>query len=107
MQAFVWKDEPEKIYDTEVERTIDRYDVTSADFSCISEIAQISSELAYDDTDNFVFTTGSIFTMMATINDAGTSCNVKFQEDARGNTINIFVMIPQYVVITMGEVLFY
>lgn len=39
------------------------------------------------------------------VDEKGEKCNIKYEEDARGNTINIFVMLPQYIVITMGEVM--
>ena len=39
------------------------------------------------------------------VDESGKNCNIKYELDARGNSVNIFVMLPQYIVITMGEVM--
>ena len=76
----------------------------TSDFNCTTELIRVDPEWANDDPNNYIFATGSIFTFMATVNEAGTECNVKYDMDSNGNTVNIFTMLPQYIIITMGEV---
>lgn len=92
IEAYVWKDEPED------------KDFTTSDIHCTTELIQIDTDKALDDPENYIFTTGSIFTFLVTVDDDEQYCNVKYDQDALGNTVNIFTLLPQYVVITMGEV---
>ena len=31
-------------------------------------------------------------------------CQIRYGQDSNGNEVNIFLLVPQYVVITIGEV---
>ena len=31
-------------------------------------------------------------------------CKIRYGQDSNGNEVNIFLLVPQYVVITIGEV---
>jgi len=99
VQAYLWKSRP-----AEVTKENPYYDTTTADLHCETDFVRRDAENDdFGDTDNFVFTTGSIFSLMATTD--GAECTVKYAQDAKGNTLNIFAMLPQYIVITMGEVM--
>ena len=49
---------------------------------------------------------GSIWTFMLRIDeeDPENTCEIVFSKDSNSNDQNIFLMVPQYVVITVGEV---
>jgi len=34
----------------------------------------------------------------------GETCAIYYDKDSNGNTVNIFLLLPQYIVITIGEV---
>ena len=75
------------------------------DVSCQSPLVIKEGETDTSNPDNFLFTAGSIWTMMVTTD--GVECDVHYDKDSNGNTVNIFLLLPQYVVITIGEVKFY
>lgn len=51
----------------------------------------------------FLLLPGSIWTFVITENDG--ECEIKYGQDSNANTVNILWLIPQYFVITFGEVL--
>ena len=57
----------------------------------------------YSNPDSFAFAAGSIWTWMVTESGDG-KCTVQFGKDSNGNNVNIFLLFPQYFVITVGEV---
>jgi len=73
------------------------------DVSCQSPLVIKEGETDTSNPDNFLFTAGSIWTMMVTTD--GVDCDVHYDKDSNGNTVNIFLLLPQYVVITIGEVM--
>lgn len=73
------------------------------DVSCQSPLVIKEGETDTANPDNFMFTAGSIWTLMVTANDK--ECDVHYDKDSNGNTVNIFLLLPQYIVITIGEVM--
>ena len=47
---------------------------------------------------------GSIWTLMIHYDENTKKCEIRYGQDSNGNEVNIFLLVPQYVVITIGEV---
>ena len=47
---------------------------------------------------------GSIWTLMIHYDEETQDCQIRYGQDSNGNEVNIFLLVPQYVVITIGEV---
>ena len=47
---------------------------------------------------------GSIWTLMIHYDENTKKCKIRYGQDSNGNEVNIFLLVPQYVVITIGEV---
>ena len=50
------------------------------------------------------FYLGSIWTLMIHYDENTKECQIRYGQDSNGNEVNIFLLVPQYVVITIGEV---
>ena len=48
---------------------------------------------------------GSIWTFMLKMDEESKTCKIVFDQDSESNKVNILWMIPQYAIITIGEVL--
>ena len=75
--------------------------------TCTTEWVQKDPE-GENEPENFIFDAGAIFTFVVRTDskDNNSPCTVDFDRDSNGNTVNIFYLVPQYFVITVGEVNF-
>jgi solute carrier family 15 oligopeptide transporter 1 len=56
--------------------------------------------------DDYLFGPGSIWTFAAVEDEANkSSCKIRIIRDSKKNTLNVFWLIPQYIVITIAEVM--
>lgn len=55
--------------------------------------------------EDFAFSPGSIWTLMIHYDEKTNECKIRYGQDSNGNEVNIFLLVPQYVVITIGEVM--
>ena len=46
----------------------------------------------------------SIWTLMIHYDENTKDSQIRYGQDSNGNEVNIFLLVPQYVVITIGEV---
>ena len=54
---------------------------------------------------NWICFLGSIWSFMLKMDEESKSCKIVFDQDSESNKVNIMWMIPQYAIITIGEVL--
>ena len=75
------------------------------EFSCESDY-WTSNNWPFPDDFNaeHPYGTGSIWSFMA-VKTAGKNCEVRISLESRANDVNIFLLLPQYIVITAGEVM--
>jgi len=93
----MWKENPESA------GSFDAFADAEPDIKCTSDIIITKPDADPEAPESFLFTAGSIWTFMVTTD--GKECDVRYDQDANGNTVNIFLLLPQYVVITIGEVM--
>ena len=74
-----------------------------ADITCETGFETLAGCDDPQNPDCFIFSAGSIFTFAVTTDDK--ICEVKYDMDSTGNSVNIFLLLPQYFVITVGEVM--
>jgi len=72
------------------------------DVQCETDFIQKDNSSDVTDPAAFAFEPGSIWSFMVTTD--GNECKVHYDKDSNGNTVNIWLLFPQYFVITVGEV---
>ena len=88
-------------------------DITDAElelqkeFSCVSDFWD-ANNWPYHETSpfnsEFPYGTGSIWSFMA-VQTGNRECEVRVGLESNANDVNIFLLLPQYIVITAGEVM--
>ncbi len=74
-------------------------------FSCESDYWNASNwPFSEEFNAEFPYGTGSIWSFMA-VKKAGNNCEVRLSLESNANDVNIFLLLPQYIVITAGEVM--
>lgn len=92
IQVRLWESEPDDLDNPSINPIIS---CETPDF--------IQNEGDPTNPDSFIFGAGSIWTFMVTTDNVNT-CKISYDEDSNANSVNIFLLVPQYVVITVGEV---
>lgn len=93
IQVRLWESEPDDLDNPSINPIIS---CETPDF--------IQNEGDPTNPDSFIFGAGSIWTFMVTTDNVNT-CKISYDEDSNANSVNIFLLVPQYVVITVGEVM--
>ena len=70
--------------------------------SCESDFIQRECESAATESDLRLLEAGSIWSFLVTSDNQ--KCYVNYGKDSNENTVSILWMLPQYVIMTIGEV---
>ena len=101
---FIWNDNDGKV--ALKDAVVDDFAFTPGMKKLINPFIEHSFEKNMSESNKFGLHSylGSIWTLMIHYDENTKECKIRYGQDSNGNEVNIFLLVPQYVVITIGEV---